>query len=441
MIKTTHKDILKTTSVLLGIFLVLSAIPISSAEAKMQDLSETNLPISIPLTMGYVDGNAVYYISTEASIKEVAEHLTELSGFRVAYTPSLQNTPKESLANIYAFTNGIEGSGAFGFQPQVADSQPSDPGYSPLWSVNAVTWNEDSTPRELKSEEDIMDAKTNGELTIDEARVIVNCPFIQWDDGRLTIREDKNISDETPYGGGQVLEIDIENLIVTFVAHRGIAPNGDTIYYIATDASSPDVAKDLGIIYVPKTSKTIATSAASDLYVFTNGLDGNGPLGFQASIGSTAVGDEFYSPLWRIQTATWENPNEASFVSSLNGIQNLAKDKMLSTALAGFVVNCPFVPVDAIMSEKMMEDKTMSDNMMEDKMVDKNFKPLMSLDLKMVGGHMYSPYMQVANGIDSSDVICRSGLDLLMRVSTGDPVCVKPSSIDRLLSIGFADYF
>jgi hypothetical protein len=104
---------------------------------------------------------------------------------------------------------------------------------------------------------------------------------------------------------------------------------------------------------------------------------------------------------------------------------------MLSTGVAGFVVNCPFVPVETMMSDNMMDDNMMSDN----------FMPLMALDLKMMGGHMYSPYMQVSNGIDPSDVICKDGLELLMRTHTGDPICVKPSSIDRLLSIGFADFF
>ena len=66
---------------------------------------------------------------------------------------------------------------------------------------------------------------------------------------------------------------------------------------------------------------------------------------------------------------------------------------------------------------------------------------MMLKDLKMMGGQMYSPNMQVSNGIDPSDVICKTGLELLMRVSTGDPVCVKQSSVEHLLLIGFADYF
>ena len=42
-----------------------------------------------------------YCISTEASVEEVANHLTDLTGFRVTHTPALAFTPEESLAQIY----------------------------------------------------------------------------------------------------------------------------------------------------------------------------------------------------------------------------------------------------------------------------------------------------------------------------------------------------
>ena len=156
---------------------------------------------------------------------------------------------------------------------------------------------------------------------------------------------------------------------VTFVARRGFALNGDTIYYIATDASSKDVADALGVIHVPRIQATLSTSSSSDLYVFTNGLEGNGPMGFQASIGSTTVGDEFYSLLWRIQTATWDNPDNANFLKTVGEITAAASKGKLETGLAGFVVNCPFVEVD---SKMMMSDIHMvkDDHMMKDKMMD-----------------------------------------------------------------------
>ena len=176
--------------------------------------------------------------------------------------------------------------------------------------------------------------------------MVVNCPFVQWEGGSLMVRSDKTLTDKTGYGGGQVLEIDTENMTVTFVAHRGFAPDGSTIYYIATDASHQDAANMLGVIFVNKTGATNLSGASSDLYVFTNGIKGTGPMGFQASIAGSDVGDNAYSPLWRINAATWEEPSKAKFLTTVAEIGGAASNDMLATELAGFVVNCPFVEVN-----------------------------------------------------------------------------------------------
>ena len=311
---------------------------------KIQSLTETNIPKVLPLVRGFADGNEVFYITTEVSDEKLANYLTNLTNSRVVYTPALKYAPAQSLANIYEFTNGIKGSGPEGFQPNIADSQPGDNNYSPLWKVNLVTWNNGTTPRELTSEEDIVNAVKNKELTIKPTEIIVNCPFVQWKDDSLKVREDnKTLTDDSPYGGGQVLDIDIKKMQVTFVAHRGFAPDGSTIYYIATDASVKKVADDLGVVFVNRTGSTLDSGSSSDLYIFTNGIKGNGPMGFQASIASTNAGDEAYSPLWRIQTATWKDPAQAQFLTSLEEITEHAKQGHLKTEIAGVVVNCPFV--------------------------------------------------------------------------------------------------
>lgn len=310
-----------------------------------QTLTETNLPVTLPLTPGYANGHEVLYISTEASDMDLAALMTNWSGARVAYAPSLANTPPSALANIYAFKNGVEGSGPLGFQPNVADSEPGDPGYSPLWRIILVEWKEGSIPTELKSEQEITAALQEGTLTIEPTNLVVNCPFVQWEGGSLLIREDKALTDKSPYGPGQVLEIDTENLQVTFVAHRGFAPDGSTIYYIATDASNQDAANALGVLFVNKTGPTTLSGASSDLYVFTNGIKGTGPMGFQASIAGSNVGDTQYSPMWRINAATWKDPSAAKFLTTASEISSSASGGMLSTEIAGFVVNCPFVEV------------------------------------------------------------------------------------------------
>ena len=390
-------------------------------DSKMMDhkLINTSVPVDIPLTKGYVKGSEVFYISTEASNKDLADHLTKLTGFRVSYTPALEKTPADALAQIYAFENGIKGPGPLGFQPNVADSQPGDVNYSPLWAVNIVKWNDGVTPRELKSQIEIITAQTNGELTVTPSGFIVNCPFVQWNGGSLQIRDDKTLTDDTPYGGGQVLEIDTEKMLVTFVAHRGFGPDGSTIYYIATDASKQDVADMLGVTFVERTGATLLSGASSDLYVFTNGIKGTGPMGFQASIGSTNVGDEFYSPMWRIQATTWADPSSADFLTMTDQIPSAGSKGALTTEIAGVIVNCPFIEVDEkfMMDDKMMKDKMMKGNMME---------------------HMASPRKQMKMGVDVHQIQCKSGHELVFKSTNWSPSCVKSSSVARLVEIGWA---
>ncbi|MFL6522515.1 MAG: hypothetical protein ACJ71B_03435 [Nitrososphaera sp.] len=311
-----------------------------------QNLTKTSVPVTLPLTPGYANGHEVFYISTEASDRDLASLMTNWTGARVAYAPSLTNTPPAALSNIYAFKNGIKGSGPLGFQPNVADSEPGNPRYSPLWRIVLVQWKEAGVaPVELKSEQEITTALQEGKLTIEPTKMVVNCPFIQWEGGSLMVRENKTLTDESPYGPGQVLAIDTINKQVTFVAHRGFAPNGSTIYYIATDASNQDVANALGVLFVNKTMSVTLSGASSDLWVFTNGIKGTGPMGYQASIAGSNVGDTQYSPIWRINTVTWKDPSSAKFLTTTTEIARLSSAGLLSTEIAGLVVNCPFVEV------------------------------------------------------------------------------------------------
>ncbi|MGI0019203.1 MAG: DUF7482 domain-containing protein [Nitrososphaera sp.] len=308
-----------------------------------QKLARTNVPVTLPLTRGFVNGSEVFYISTEASDKGLADHLTNVTGSRVAYSPALAAAPPGSLANIYAFSNGIAGPGPLGFQPNVADSQPGDAKYSPLWRINTVEWQTGKAPRELRSEQEVLDASLAGKVKITFTDMVVNCPFVQWEGGSLQVRQDKELADDTAYGGGQVLSIDTARMQVTFVGHRGFAPDGSTIYYIATDASVKEVADALGVVHAARTGSALATGAASDLWVFTNGIKGTGPMGFQASVAGSDVSDDAYSPLWRILATTWSDAGKARFLTTSSQISAAGESGMLSIEIAGAVVNCPFV--------------------------------------------------------------------------------------------------
>lgn len=309
-------------------------------------LSFANVAVDIPLIKGFYNGEAVFFIHTEASDKDTADMMTKMVNFKTVHAPLLAKAPKEALANDYMFQNGMAGKGAFGFQSDVFDSTPTQTNdYSPLRLVNLVNWSEGKMPRELKSVEEIMDAQANGELQVTETQIVVNMPMIKWSGGQMMIREDKDVRDDSSYmGPGQVLDIDTNAMKVTFVAHRGWAPNGQTIYYLVTDATPEMPANMMGVVYAPKTEALSLSQAAVDLFQFGNGIIGSGPMGFQAGIGASKPGDDNYSPMWRISFINWKDPGDARVLETLRDITKAGDKITVEPAMDGkHIVNCPFI--------------------------------------------------------------------------------------------------
>ena len=104
----------------------------------------------LPAGKAYAEGKEIYFVHTEASDAGVAEKLTNMMKSPVMHVPSLVNVPAESLADVYVFTNGVKGSGPFGFQPDVFNNPPGTAGYTPLRRLNVVTWKDETKARELK---------------------------------------------------------------------------------------------------------------------------------------------------------------------------------------------------------------------------------------------------------------------------------------------------
>lgn len=309
-------------------------------------LSRANIPIDIPLTKGYENGNEIFFIATDASNEKTAAMITNKTGFKANFAPILAQTPEASRNQIYAFTNGIAGNGTFGFQLPILNAKPGNEGYSPLDQLNLVMWNQGVTARELKSVQEIMTAQQNGELSINKTDIIVNNPAIKWEGGSLQIKQDKNVNDDTPYmGGGQVTNIDTQKMIVTMVAHRGWGPDGKTVYYIVTDATPEMPAMMMGVPNVPADEQIVKTAVAPDLFQFMNGINGSGPMGFQAGIGAAGPTDTNYSPMWTISFIDWKDPLQARVLETLDDIAAMQQAGMITItpAMDGkHVVNCPF---------------------------------------------------------------------------------------------------
>jgi len=312
-------------------------------------LSRANVPAIIPLHQGWYNSESVLFIITDSSDQTHADIITKNQGWKVELAPLLKNAPKQALSKTYMFTNGVSGKGVHGFQGEVFTSTPAQPDkYSALTSHVHVTWKDGVTPTQLTSESEILKAANEGKVTLTDLEVVLNMPQIVWPGGQMKVKQDKTLTDDTPYGDAQVLNIDKDNMTVTFIAHRGWGPDGRTIYYIVTDATPSDPAAMMGVIDAPTSSSLIANSAAVDLFQFMNGIKGSGPLGFQAGIAAGAPGDANYSPMWRIFMIGWKDPSSAALLETSGDINFYKQAGLIDINLArpmdsDHIVNCPFI--------------------------------------------------------------------------------------------------
>ena len=328
--------------------IIMQQIELEKEKPSLQ-LSKTNVPVTIPMHKGIFNSSSVFYIITDSSDQEFAEVITEKQEWKVEVAPPIANAPETALEQIFVFTNGVVGDGIYGYQSQVFSSTPTQESeYSPLSSVVEVTWKKGQNKIIFESAEEIFEAKEGGRIEFNEKNIVINTPQIIWPEGQMQVRDDQEITDDLPYIGGQITEINEEEMNVTFIAHRGWGPDGRTIYYIVTDATPAGPAEMMGVTYSPVSAELIANSAAVDLFQFKNGIKGSGPMGFQPGIASAAPGDENYSPIWRIYNVEWNNSQDAKILETRFDIDSFSEEDLLTVSIArpmnsDHIVNCPFI--------------------------------------------------------------------------------------------------
>ncbi|KAG2473810.1 MAG: hypothetical protein NPMRTHETA2_760002 [Nitrosopumilales archaeon] len=193
----------------------------------MSDMSfNVNAPIIIPMIDGYYNGERVFFVHTEVSDKAMAEMMTWMINFPTLHTSELKNIPEDDMSKVYVFTNGIAGSepyggGPFMFQIDVFDSIPGQMEYSQFRVPHLVTWNDDSTPRVLTSIEEILEAESNGELTIQKTDNVVNAPMIVWKSGGMEQKASmvQRMFESMPGVDGEITNVDVDNYLVMMKLH------------------------------------------------------------------------------------------------------------------------------------------------------------------------------------------------------------------------------
>ena len=140
----------------------------------------------LPAVFGYYDGEGILFVHPETSDPAIAETLSAMMGSPVIVVPALADVPDTALAEVFVFADGVQPDGPrgpLGFQPDVFDSVPGDPGYRPLRRVRLVRWEASASPRVLASAAAVAQARTAGEISIEDPGVVVNMPVLRWPSG------------------------------------------------------------------------------------------------------------------------------------------------------------------------------------------------------------------------------------------------------------------
>lgn len=123
---------------------------------------------------------------------------------------------------------------------------------------------------------------------------------------------------------------------------------GEEVFFVHPEASDRKTAElltnmmDSPVLVVPQLEE-VPDEALARVYVFTNGVRGDGPLGFQPDVFDSAPGDENYSPLRRLYLVTWKDEDEATEIKTLQGVEEARGRGEVEIERQDTVINEPFL--------------------------------------------------------------------------------------------------
>jgi hypothetical protein len=162
------------------IFPAIAIAVLSACASPVFDVGRTEAVL--PLSRAWVDGRVVEYITTDISDLPMAQMM---GANHVPGLASAINMPQGSsiVERVYKFP-GEEQISVFQSAPNPVGAEDKDRSYSPLWRVVLVRWAGHASPRELKSEEELLAAEEKKEVFLELTRIVVNCPVIRGAKGQ-----------------------------------------------------------------------------------------------------------------------------------------------------------------------------------------------------------------------------------------------------------------
>jgi len=148
--------------------------------------------------------------------------------------------------------------------------------------------------------------------------------------------------------------------------HQGIY-SGNNILYIITDASDQDYVNTISEkqkwnIQLSKSIKNVPENNSQKIFIFKNGIKGDGLFGFQNEIFSSTPEQSDYTSLASVIEVTWKTGQKEIIFESVFDVINAEKSGRLKFNETNVIVNAPQIKwVDSQM--KIRSDKQISNEM------------------------------------------------------------------------------
>ena len=138
-----------------------------------------------------------------------------------------------------------------------------------------------------------------------------------------------------------------------FLNPVGIPPvrgymEGKEIHFIHTEVSDAKVAELLTdmmgspVLVVPSLAQ-VPKGTLSNVYVFTNGIRGEGPFRFQPDVFDNPPGTAGYSPLRALNLVTWKKEESARELKTAAEVERAVNRSEVTVERPGVVVNMPML--------------------------------------------------------------------------------------------------
>ncbi|MGZ3237536.1 MAG: DUF7482 domain-containing protein [Burkholderiaceae bacterium] len=125
---------------------------------------------------------------------------------------------------------------------------------------------------------------------------------------------------------------------------------GRVVQYITTDVSDKEIAKKMGVNFVPRLADAIPPlphtpgqrSSVERIYSFTNFKQGGVLPSIPEPTGAEST-NKNYSPLWHMHTVTWLPGHEPRVLRSEEEVLSAADKGQVSIKQTNIVINCPVI--------------------------------------------------------------------------------------------------